>query len=103
MVRNLTAYTSGRFALRVSLAALHHSRTIPATPVNLIEKDSARPDNRTDFDEQYFTTRAFPLKSGAHVEFQEMFLFKFDEPVEELEQPRVLTLQVELVQVDNGK
>jgi hypothetical protein len=28
------------------------------------------------------------------VELQEVFLFKFDEPIEELEQPRALTLQI---------
>lgn len=50
IIRNLTAYTSGRFALRISLAASTPTSSIYATPVNLIEKDSARPDNRTEFD-----------------------------------------------------
>lgn len=50
LVRNLSSYTSGRFALRLSLASHAPPHSIQATPVNLIEKDAGRTDNRTEFD-----------------------------------------------------
>ncbi len=66
-IRNLSAYTSGRFALRISVYSASNQNRIDAIPVNIIEKEASKSENRSEFDEQYFITKAFPLKSGAHV------------------------------------
>jgi len=50
IIRNLTNYTFGRFELRISVADCSHNSPVDATPVNIIEKDSSKPDNRPEFD-----------------------------------------------------
>lgn len=37
-IRNLTGYTSGRFAIRISVVQSCNSGMIESTPVNIIEK-----------------------------------------------------------------
>lgn len=46
-LRNLTSYTSGRYALRVSLSEEGPRSSIQATPVSVIQRYSADSENRS--------------------------------------------------------
>lgn len=69
LIRNLTGMTSGRFYLRIALNDARNPKVI-ATPLNLIEKESARQENRSEFDDNYYTSRMFYLKAGMNVNKQ---------------------------------
>ena len=41
-IRNLSPYTSGRYALRISVYAASNNKRIDAIPVNIIEKEVSK-------------------------------------------------------------
>ena len=99
LVRNLSHYTSGKYHLCLSLLPGHPSAA-PATPLTVIEKDHYSGESRSECEEDCIITRTFPLKSGAYVEINEVYLFKLDCPIDSAALP-TLTLKCQLVQVDN--
>lgn len=50
-IRNLTSMNSGRYILRISLEETLTHSAHHATPVALIEKEHAKPDNKSEIDE----------------------------------------------------
>jgi hypothetical protein len=66
-VRNLTGYNSGRFALRISLEEYGSHKKVQATPVNIIEKEIQKVENRSESDDHFYISKTFPLKNGTSV------------------------------------
>lgn len=69
--RNLSNYTTGRFALRVSLSTRIKSKLYYALPINVIEKKPCpnEGDNQPLTEDNYYMTKSFVLKGGANVTY----------------------------------
>lgn len=67
LVRNLSGVTSGRFMLRVGVQEMIKTGNGTATPFNLLERTTAKTENRSEFDDQHYSSKMFFLKSGVNV------------------------------------